>query len=590
MKNTNTAQITSLTSRQNLSPLSATSCKYGSGRFEISETGVHYLCKDKEGNEQPPKWICSLLHITAMTRDEKNGEWGRLLEWHDDDGKKHQWAMPLEMLEGDGSEVRRELARLGMRIAPNQIERGLLLAYIKVWPVEARARCVERLGWYGNIYVTPFGQIGGDGEITVFQNTQAIEPAFSESGTADEWRNSVAILATGNSRLVFAISTAFAGPLADITRDDSGGFHFRGASSTGKSTALKLAASVWGNPSTYVRLWRSTVNGLEGLATLHNDGLLILDEISQIDPSAAGDAAYLLANGQGKARATRKGIARPPQRWRLLFLSAGEESLSAIMVRAGKQTSAGQEIRLADIEADAGARMGIFEELHNHANASSLASAIKDAIAKFHGTIGYEWLKIMAEIRVELADYINNAINKFVAEIIPAGAAGQVVRVARRFALVAAAGELATSYGLTGWPEGEATQAARKCFAAWLEAFGGSGNREERIILDQTRAFFETHGASKFEYLKATDDQRIHNRAGFFRSNENGDHEYLVLPEAFRREICQGYDVKTVKNTLKKAGMLLPAKDGKPTQNIRLPGLGSPRVYVMRYIGQDNEA
>ena len=130
---------------------------------------------------------------------------------------------------------------------------------------------------------------------------------MSESGTADEWRDSVAALAAGNTRLVFALSVAFAGTLAEIAGEDSGGFHLRGASSSGKSTALKLAASVWGNPSTYVRLWRGTVNGLEGLATLHNDSLLILDEIGQIDPNDAGEAAYLLANGQGKARASRNG-------------------------------------------------------------------------------------------------------------------------------------------------------------------------------------------------------------------------------------------------------------------------------------------
>lgn len=105
---------------------------------------------------------------------------------------------------------------------------------------------------------------------------------------------------------------AFAGALAEIAGEDSGGFHLRGASSSGKSTVLRLAASVWGNPSTYVRLWRGTVNGLEGLATLHNDGLLILDAIGQVDPDDAGEAAYLLANGQGKVRASGMGL--PVQR------------------------------------------------------------------------------------------------------------------------------------------------------------------------------------------------------------------------------------------------------------------------------------
>jgi len=49
--------------------------------------------------------------------------------------------------------VRRELARLGLRIASSRAARDLLAAYIKIWPVEQRARCVERLGWHGAVFV-----------------------------------------------------------------------------------------------------------------------------------------------------------------------------------------------------------------------------------------------------------------------------------------------------------------------------------------------------------------------------------------------------------------------------------------------------
>lgn len=55
--------------------------------------------------------------------------------------------------------------------------------------------------------------------------SHAIEPAYLESGTVDEWRDSVATLAVGNSRLVFALSVAFASALAEIASEDSGGFH-----------------------------------------------------------------------------------------------------------------------------------------------------------------------------------------------------------------------------------------------------------------------------------------------------------------------------------------------------------------------------
>ena len=557
------------------------SCKYGGGRFELTQRGLYFTGTDKEGNTKAPMWVCSPIGVIAKTRDTRSGEWGRLLEWFDDDNVRHQWAMPLELLEGDGTDVRRELARLGLHIATTRAARDLLAAYIKVWPVDQRARCVERLGWHGAVYTLPSETIGNAGELVVFQNAHAIEPAFATAGTAEVWRESVAALAAGNTRVVFSVASAFAGPLAGIVGEDSGGFHLRGKSSSGKSTALKAAASVWGEPQTYARSWRATANGLEGIAALHNDGLLILDEIGQCEPKEVGEAAYLLANGQGKARAQRNGMARAPLRWRLLFLSAGEESLAALMARAGRKPNVGQEIRLADFDADAGAGLGAFEELHGHASPAALSVAIKDAATSAHGAVGIAWLRCVVQDRAQLSELIADGLRQFVAEVVPAGAAGQVERVARRFGLVAVAGELASHYGLTGWSPGESERAAKACFASWLEGFGGISNREERDLLSQVRAFFEAHGASRFEDVRATDGQRIINRAGFFRTDDNGTREYLVLPEAFRSELCKGRDRKVAEKLLVSKGWIAPGGDGRATQKPRLPGIGTTaRVYV----------
>ena len=555
-------------------------CKYGAGKFTLDTDGVLFTGVDHDGTEKPPQWICSPLGVIAKTRDTKSGEWGRLLEWFDDDNVRHQWAMPLELLEGDGTDVRRELARRGLHIENSRAARDRLAAYIKVWPVDMRARCVDRLGWHGSVYSTPAETIGDAGEQVVFQNAHAIEPALAVKGTVDEWRDSVAALAVGNTRLLFAISVAFAGSLADIVGEDSGGFHLRGKSSSGKSTALKAAASVWGDPATYSRVWRATTNGLEGLAALHNDNLLILDELSQCDPKEAGEAAYLLANGQGKARASRSGTARASQRWRVFFLSAGEESLAALMARAGRGASAGQEIRLADFDADAGAGMGAFEELRGHLTPAALALAIKDAAARHHGAVGLAWLRHIVQDRSPLAEVIAEGFRQFAFEVVPQGAAGQVERVARRFALVAVAGELATHYGLTGWAKHDAEIAAKACFASWLEGFGSVGNREERDVLAQIRAFFESHGASRFEDV-STDDQRILNRAGFYRCDGTGAREFLVFPEAYKLEVCKGRDWKAAERLLLAKGWIAPGGDGRPTQKQRLRGIGTPtRVYV----------
>ncbi|WP_340675699.1 DUF927 domain-containing protein [Paraperlucidibaca sp.] len=546
--------------------------KYAGGAFLVSANGVSF----SDGSDT--KWLCSKLEISAKTRDAKSGEWGRLLEWADSDGIIHRWAMPMELLQGDGSDIRRELARQGLSIAPSRHARELLAAYLQVWPVESRARCVSKLGWHGGVYLTPNSAIGESNEKVVFQNAHSIEPGFSVSGTLGEWRDSVGMLSAGNSRMVFALSVAFAGSLAAVAGEDSGGFHFRGPSSCGKSTGLKLAASVWGHPDTYRRLWRATANGLEGLAALHNDGILILDELSQCDSREAGEAAYMLANGQGKARASRSGTARAPATWRTLFLSAGEVSLTTLMASNGKKANAGQEIRLADIAADAGADMGAFESLHGLTSPSALADVLSVASNKYHGAAGMEWLRMVVLDRAKLPDLITEGIGQFVREVVPVGASGQVMRVARRFALVAFAGELASQYGITGWRESEAIEAAAKCFSSWLEGFGGIGNREQQQMRAQVRGFFEAHGASRFENSNGSHDQRIANRVGFIRESNNG-REFLVMPEAFKVEICKGLDPKEVAAELIAIGWL--KHEGRHhTVKTTVAGLPSSRYYV----------
>src|SRR5271168_4064025 len=72
-------------------------------------------------------------------------------------------------------------------------------------------------------------------------------------------------------------------------------------------------------------------------------------------------------------------------------------------------------------------------------------------------------------------------------------------------------------------------KAMRGCFDAWLESFGGTGNREERAILSQVRAFFEAHGASRFQDIEAENDPRIINRAGFYRAGTDRKREFIVL-------------------------------------------------------------
>jgi len=556
-------------------------------RFTLNADGVYYQGTSNDGEALPPAWICSPLHITAMTRDADGNAWGRLLEFHDQDNRPHRWAMPLELLAGDGSEYRRALLSQGLQIAPSTRARQQLTEYILTAPIQARARCVTKTGWHQGVFVLPDETLGENGERILLQSLH--EPAAMRTvGTLEQWRDSVARFCVGNSRLALAVSAAFAAPLLDITGDESGGLNFQGASSTGKTTALAAAVSVWGGPD-YLQRWRATTNGLEATAQTHNDALLCLDELAQVEAKEAGSVAYMLANGTGKQRARRDGLAKPKSTWRLLFLSAGEIGLAQHMREAGKKARAGQEVRLADIPADAGAGHGLFENLHDYADGGALADAIKEAARTHYGHPAREYLlALVAMDKKKLRERLHTMRADFTSEALPANADGQARRVCDRFALIAAGGELATRLNLTGWERGAATLAAGVCFKAWLDNRGGAGAQEEKAALAQVTRFFELHGESRFSHLDSTDtrDPRTFNRAGFKRMRA-GSAEYFVLPQAWQTEVCEGIDAKYTARLCVEHGLIQPDSEGSATSTHRLADMDRRRCYHFIKSGVD---
>nr|WP_260283644.1 DUF927 domain-containing protein [Xanthomonas sp. CFBP 8152] len=429
----------------------------------------------------------------------------------------------------------------------------------------------------------PSGESYGAGEeLLVYQHSGDLQHHYAAVGSLDDWKRDVAARCAGNSRLVLAVATMFAGPLLRFTGATGGGFHIVGGSSSGKTTALRVAASVVGPPE-YAREWRSTANGLEGVAVLHNDATLILDELAQIDPKQAGDAAYLLANGNGKSRANRAGDARAAARWRIMILSAGEVGLAQHMAEAGKQARAGQAVRLADVPAEAESGHGVFERLHDASDGAALSALLKDAAARSYGAAWPLWMEYLTRLdSPKLTAQLREATDRFLATHVPYNASGEVRRVAERFAIVAFAGELASTcrHQLTGWQKGEATKGVATCFQAWLQRRGGSGSADTDALMSRIRAFFEAHGESRLERFRAADGLPVRERAGFRRFDEVGVTEYMVLPEAFRRELCAGHDARQAARELIAAGWIKPAADGKPSQVIRVPGMGAVRLYI----------
>jgi uncharacterized protein (DUF927 family) len=401
-----------------------------------------------------------------------------------------------------------------------------------------------------------------------------------------EWKELVAAPAAGNSRLAFAISASFAGPLLHPLGQESGGFHFKGGSSIGKTSILHAARSTWGCA---LGSWRTTDNAAEGMAAGACDTLHLLDEVSQADGRAVDAMAYMLGNGTGKGRASRSGAAREVATWRILFLSTGELSLADKIAETGKRARAGQEVRVIDIPADAGRGHGVFDTLHGFRSGAALADQLRHAAEAHSGHAARAFLEELTRDLAETAEATRAYMAAWLAQQVPDGADGQVGRVATRFALVAAAGELATEVGILPWPVGEASDAAMRCFRDWLAARGDTGPEEVATGLRQVRSFLELHGSSRFEEpwsrnvggSSVDHERRAINRAGFRRQDQDNNWEYFVLPQAWRGELCKSFDAATLAKAMIAKGWMRPGEDENLALRTRVPGVGNVRLYCI---------
>ena len=171
---------------------------------------------------------------------------------------------------------------------------------------------------------------------------------------------------------------------------------------------------------------------------------------------------------------------------------------------------------------------------------------------------------------------------------------GQVIRVAQRFALVAAAGRLGVEFGVLPWAPRDVDWAVKEMFHAWLAARGNQGPAEVNAVIGRLRELIARHGASRFQRLgdpildgesRRDDRERVIDRAGYVRSGES---EYLIFPEVWQREILRGDDTGIVHKALLKGGILHGDSEGKASSSVKIDGKPK-RFYVVDSEALDRE-
>ncbi len=563
--------------------------------FKLDAEGLWFEVPGKKGEKFSVK-VSSPFEPLGEARDPDGSGWAVAIRFRDPDGRVKTEVVSRAALVSEGAGVKARLASEGLMIVPGKGQYDRFTACLAELRCTRRITLVNATGWApGNRFVLPSRVIGPPGAEQVLFTGDAAALHYRAAGTLDGWREGVAAKASGNPLLLLALSIGFAGPLLRPLGMEGGGFHFRGGSSSGKTTLGLAAGSIWGGggPLGSAHSWRATANALEMIAYGHSETLLVLDELALVAPEEAGQAAYALATGQGKARSKTDGQLRKRSEWRAIMLSTGEIGLADHIrsSKRGDRAMAGQELRLLDIAADAGKNMGVWDNLHAFTGPAEMSDAMKAATRDHYGHAGPAFLERFVgdiEAAKRIAD---DVMAGFMATAKRPDDHGQVHRAALRFALVAAAGELASAFGVVPWEGGEASAASLLLFNRWADAFGRSAPREERDVLRTLKGAIEQQ-LSRFANLnedRGTEwEEATSDRAGEARSlttfgirHVSGPDVFYLFHDAGWAEVFRGFDLRFAAQTVLDAGYLEKG-DGKHMKKQKKVNSQNRRFYWVK--------
>lgn len=218
------------------------------------------------------------------------------------------------------------------------------------YDVLPESKSVGRLGYIHGEGFSPYVEgltFDGDG------NFRSLFHAVTSHGKEQAWNKTALACREMSTTAKIILAVSFASPLLEPLGALPFFVHLWGVDSgTGKTVALMLAASVWGNPmiGAYIKTFDGTVVGHEKTAAFLNHLPLCLDEL-QLAKNARGQTnfdVYKLAQGVGRTRGNRGGGVDLTPTWKNTILTTGESPLT------GQSAGAGAINRVIDIECASG--------------------------------------------------------------------------------------------------------------------------------------------------------------------------------------------------------------------------------------------
>lgn len=214
-------------------------------------------------------------------------------------------------------------------------------------------RTSSHLGWQGTDGKDGFlwGRtlIGADGRdphsiqfLGRADGDEQLAGGYTARGTFDAWRDGIQPVSAHRRALVI-LYAAFVPPLLHILRVPNFALDLCGSTSVGKTTNLRLAASVWGcpdeaQPHSAIHTWDLTPVWAERASAVLSDVPLILDDTKRARfPETIETIVYTVASGHGRGRGNVESLATT-RTWQTVLLSSGEAPATSYSQAGGTRT------------------------------------------------------------------------------------------------------------------------------------------------------------------------------------------------------------------------------------------------------------
>lgn len=255
-----------------------------------------------------------------------------------------------------------------------------------------RIACVARAGWHSidgeRVFVL---------DRPIFENMESPPPlaldtrgdrrklfgALSPRGDKDKHLDALRRAWAADPVAAAMICGALAAPLLEPLGAPNFAIHLPGDSSRGKTSMLKIAGSVYGDPHNdhWVASWNTTPVAAELRAAVLTDLPQLYDEVGSSDAVQIERMVYMLINGGGRARGQRDLTMRETPTWRTIVLSTGEREL------ADQSTATGAQIRVVQLPVVGFGRLSAVQ-----------IDELRETCAANAGSFGHAWVKALLEI------------------------------------------------------------------------------------------------------------------------------------------------------------------------------------------------